>query len=187
MKLSLFMNVLLISTLSIFAVSCGKDKKKSSSNNNGYYNNLAGTVLTGSQAQTNLQTYLSAVESNQSIIGPISVQKVRYSCTSKELFGINFLPYQSCSSSNLSPEVVYVYANAVRSSIKPALTTILTPPAGYTLGNIAQSGNIVVIQHFMGSEIYEITLDLGRHAAVNPVQIKDSANKRVEYVVYPNY
>jgi hypothetical protein len=185
MKLSLFKGVLL-ATMIVAAVGCGKDSKPS--NSNGYYSNLTGTITSGAQAQTNLQSYLSSVETNQNIYGPVQVSKVRYSCQSKDLFGINFLPYQSCSSSNLPVQTVMVAQGQIRSQINPALATVLTPPAGYTLLNINQSGNIVVIQHAMGTEVYEVTIDMNRHSAVNPVQIKDSANKKIEYVLstYPS-
>lgn len=191
MKLSLFSHVLLASVM-IFAAACGKDSKKSGSSS--YYNPFLSNgvsstaTATGQTAINNLNSYINGVETITSLVGAINVQSSVYSCKTKDLLGISFLPVTSCSYSSSS---VYRYAvpNAARSAQNPALAGILTSPSGYTLGNVVQYGSLIVVEHYKsGSTIDTIqyTVMLNRHAVSNPVQTKDTANQRIEQVVYPS-
>ncbi len=69
--------------------------------------------------------------------------------------------------------------------VYPALANVLVSPAGYTLGNISKYGNIVTVEHVMGTETIQYVVDMSLHAASNPYQVKDSAAKRIDYVLQP--
>lgn len=188
MKTSLFKNVLFVSLFAVLAISCGKDSKKSSNNGQNYYNPyLVGSTATssGATAQAALQNYINAIETKTNIQGVINVQKGKYSCKDGHILGISFLPYQNCSYSQGTTEPVYVYLNMARGTIHPALANVLVSPAGYTLGNIIQYGNVVVVEHVMGVETIQYVVDMSLHAASNPYQVKDSAAKRIDYVLSP--
>ncbi len=187
MKLSLIKNVLFVSLFAVLAVSCGKSSKKGGSDNNLYYNPyIAGQpAVTGATAQAALQNYINAVETKTNILGVVNVQKGKYSCNDGHILGISFLPYTNCSYSQGTTEAVYVYAGQARGVIHPALAQVLTSPAGYTLGNIAQYGNVVTVEHVMGTETIQYVIDMTLHAASNPLQVKNSAAKRIDYVLSP--
>jgi Flp pilus assembly protein TadG len=188
MKLTLFMNVLLISTLSILAVGCGKDKKKS--NNDQYYYNPYVTgqqpTASGATAQAALTNYLNAIEPNQSLLGSVVVQKSRYSCTTKDFLGISFLPVNLCRYSQVSNPAAYVVLNQPRRLVNPALNNLLVPVGGYSLGNIVQYGSLIQIEHYLGNETIQYTIEMSRHAISNPTIIKDTAAQRIDSVVYPS-
>ncbi len=193
MKLTLFMNVLLISTLSLLAVGCGKDKKKSSSNNDQYYYNPYVTgqqpSAIGAAAQAALQNYINAVETNNSLLGAVNVVKSRYSCRTKDFLGISFLPVNLCSYSQISSQV-YATPGVARGVMNPALNSLLVPSNGYSLGNIVQYGNIVQVEHVLPGatiETIQYTVELNRHAVSNPTIIKDTAAQRIDSVVYPTF
>ncbi len=192
MKLSLFMNVLLISTLSVLAIGCGKDKKKTKGNDQYYYNPyVVGQAPTayGATAQAALQNYINAVETNNSLIGAVNVVKSRYSCTTKDFLGISFLPVNLCSYSQVSSQV-YATPGVARGVMNPALNSMLVPSNGYSLGNIVQYGNIIQIEHVLPGatiETIQYTVQLNRHAVSNPTIIKDTAAKRIDSVVYPAF
>ncbi|MFL5784389.1 MAG: hypothetical protein ACJ76H_07275 [Bacteriovoracaceae bacterium] len=195
MKLSLFSNVLLASML-VFAASCGKDSKKSHNDNlYGYYNPYIAGQAPSAQGQTainNLTAYINGVETNSSLVGAVNVVKSVYSCKTKDLLGISFLPLNYCSTSQSS---AYKYATPgqTRLSMNPELGTLLTPPAGYTLGNVVQYGtayaSVIQVEHYMNSgsgiDTVQYTVELNRHAIVNPTIKKDTAAQRIEQVVSP--
>ena len=194
MKLSIFFKVLLISSLAFVAVGCGKDAKKKSGQDYNYYNPYTSGGVTstptasGQTAIANLNNYINAQETNSSLIGPVNVLSQRYACKNKELLGINFLPYESCSYTSVSVQR-YATPGAVRSAQNPSLAGVLTSPSGYTLGNVVQYGNLVVVEHYLqGATIetvqYSILLD--RHAVSNPVMTKDTVNKRIDQVYSPS-
>jgi hypothetical protein len=177
----------------MFAASCGKDSKKHGDNNNlyGYYNPyIAGQSpsASGQGAINNLNSYINAVEVNQSVVGAINVVKSVYSCKTKDLLGISFLPYNYCSTSQSS---AYKYATPgqTRLAQNPELGGLLTPPAGYTLGNVVQYGSIIQVEHYTnngsGIDTVQYTVELNRHAISNPTIKKDTAAQRIEQVVYP--
>lgn len=186
MKLSLFMNVLLVSSLAFVAVGCGKDKKKKNGNDlyYGYYNPLVGgPTVTGQQAIDSLNSYVNAVEP-KFIFNQIIINKKRYSCSTKDFLGINFLPYTKCSSSNLPTEYSYSAQNQSRLSINPLLGSLLTPAAGYVRGNVSQQGQYIFIDHVSpnGYDTIQYTIDTTQHADVNPIQVKDTALQQIDYV-----
>ncbi len=191
MKLTLFSNVLLASML-VFAVSCGKDSKKKSKNPYyNYYNPYVSQVPTaqGTQAITALNNYIGSNESNNSLIGPVQIIKQRYSCVSKDFLGIDFLPYEKCSYTQVSSQV-YAQPGVARSTLNPVLATLLTPSNGYTLGAVIQYGNIIKVDHVLQGAVIETiqyTVELNRHAVSNPTIVKDTAAKRIDTVVYPNF
>lgn len=195
MKLSLFMNVLLISTLSLLAVGCGKDKKKSSNNSQNYYNPYIvgqAPTFTNGQALTNLQAYVNGVETNNSYIGYVNVMKQRYSCKTKDFLGISFLPYDLCSYSQIN-EPLYATPGQVRSSAfnNPGLLKVLNPVNGYVLGNVIQYGSgvsaIFQVDHVLNTgtaiETIQYTVESSRHSVSNPTIIKDTAAKRIDTVL----
>lgn len=191
MKLTIFANVLMASMM-IFAVSCGKGSKGGSSSSS-YYNPYlsngvtSGSTATGTQAIANLNTYINAVETITSLVGPINVVSQKYSCRTKEFLGINFLPYQYCSYSSVSSSK-YAVPNATRAAQNPALANLLTPPSGYTLGNVIQYGTLITVEHYKSGstiETIQYTIMTNRHAVSNPVQTKNTESQSIEQVVYP--
>lgn len=189
MKLSLIGNVLLASMM-IFAVSCGKDSKKKKNPYYNYYNPYVSQVPTanGQTAINNLTSYVNAQETNQSLIGPVNVVKQRYSCESKDFLGIDFLPYDYCTYKQVSTQV-YAQPGVSRSAMNPVLATLLTPSNGYTLGAVVQYGNIIKVDHVLNGatiETIQYTVELNRHAVSNPTIVKDTAQKRIDTVIYPS-
>ncbi len=189
MKLSLLSNVLLASMM-VFAVSCGKDAKKKNNNPyHNYYNPYVTQVPTaqGATAIANLNSYVDAIESNNSLIGPVNVVKQRYSCETKDFLGINFLPYEKCTYTQVQNQV-YAQPGVARSAMNPILATILTPSNGYTLGNVIQYGNVIKVDHVLQGatiETIQYTVELNRHAVSNPTIMKDTAAKRIDTVISP--
>ncbi len=193
MKLSLFSNLLLASMM-VFAVSCGKDSKKKDGGNYNYASPYSGSgvsssaTATGQTAINNLNSYINGVETITSLVGAINVQSYKYSCSTKNLLGISFLPMTSCSNRTVST-MRYAVPNATRSAQNPTLAGVLTSPSGYTLGNVIQYGSLIVVEHYRsGSTIDTIQyhIMLNRHAVSNPYEIRDTANQSIEQVVYPS-
>lgn len=192
MKLTIFSNVL-IASLMIFTVSCGKGSKGSSSSSSYYNPYLSNGVsstatATGQTAINNFNSYINAVESITSLVGPVNVTSSKYACKTKDLLGISFLPYQSCSYSTVSVSR-YAVPGATRAAQNPGLASLLTPPTGYTLGNVIQYGTLITIEHYKtGStiETVQYTVMTNRHAVSNPVQTKNTASQSIEQVVYPS-
>jgi hypothetical protein len=178
------MNVLLASMM-IFAVSCGKDSKKKNNNSYPFFNNLQTPV----QSSANLTQYLDGNETKTNLIGAVNVVKQRYSCSTKDFLGIDFLPYEKCSYSQISNQL-YAQPGIPRKTLNPALAEILVPANGYTLGAVMQYGSIVTVDHVLNNgstiETIQYTIDLNRHAASNPVIKKDTAAKRIDTVIYPS-
>lgn len=188
----LFSNVLLAS-LMVFAISCGKDSKKKGGSDPYYssynpyvtYNPYVSgqqPTATGSAVKTTLQNYINAQDSNQSIYGIIRVSKTKYSCG--DLFGISFI--KTCSNKSAPTEDVTVVLGRTRGENHPILTTLLSTPSGYSGTNYVQYGNVIYVQHLNGSYSLEYAVDLNRHSAVNPVQMKDTYNQKLEYVTGPS-
>lgn len=189
MKLSIFMNMLLVSSLAFVAIGCGKDKKKKGGSDNqfcynGYCSQLVGGPVTGQGAIDALNAYVNAIEPKFTNSPQIIIQKKRYSCSTKDFLGINFLPYQKCSSSNLPTEYSYPAQNQTRLAFNPLLGTLLTPVGGYTRGNVYQQGQYIFIDHVSpnGYDTIQYTIDTAQHAEVNPIQVKDTALQQIDYV-----
>lgn len=187
MKTSLFANVLLASFM-VFAVSCGKDKKKKSSFDYGYYNPyMTGQVYDSTQSTANFNSYLNSIEPKV-IYSQVVIKKKSWTCTTKEFLGINFLPYEKCSSSNLPDVYGYAAQGQTRANINPSLASLLTPSAGYSLGNVFQQGSYIFIDHLSsnGYDVIQYAIDLNQHALVNPIQVKNTALKKIDYVYSSN-
>ncbi len=190
MKLSLFSNVLLASML-VFAVGCGKDKK-SSKGSDYVYNNpyVTGATNVGATALTNLQSYINGNETSTSLIGAVNVVKQRYSCTTKEFLGINFLPYEKCSYNQVS-SYLYATPNVARLMNNPDLQKVLNPTNGYAMGNVVQYGSVFKVEHVLNTgsaiETIQYTIESNRHSVVNPTIVKDTVLKRIDTVVSPAY
>ncbi len=195
MKLSLFMNVLLISSLAFVAVGCGKDKKKKG--NDPYYNyygNAFGLgqqqiTATGAQALANLNTYLNAAETNNNLVGPVNLVKQRFACTTDDFLGINFLPkVETCRYSQVA-SYVYALPGAQRIA-NPNLAVVLSPANGYIMGAVVQYGSVFTVDHVLPSAVnqtIQYTIDTNKHSAVNPIIVKDTAAKRIDSVISPLY
>jgi hypothetical protein len=188
MKLSLLSNVLLASMM-VFAVSCGKDSKKKSNNPYyGFYNPMmGGQVITGQTAKNNLNTYVNAVEPKV-IYSQIIIKKKSWSCSTRDFLGINFLPYEKCSSTDLPDFRGYAQQGQTRVTINSFLGELLTPAAGYTLGNVYQQGPYIFVDHVSsnGYDTVQYAVDTNQHAHVNPIQIKNTELKKIDYVYSSN-
>ena len=176
MKLTLFMNVLLISTLSILAVGCGKDKKKSKSDNL-YYNPYFGGS-TGGQAVNSLNSYLAAQET---LPLPFSVAAVPvvYKLQTGDGCSTVLKIFQFCNSWNTDVDyenaIVNITPNLVRSSY-PGISQAMNPVAPAYLVGVYQTGTSYDVYHALSgsNKLIRYTISTTVHAGLNPVRIEDS-------------
>ncbi len=185
MKLSLFMNVLLISTLSVLAVGCGKDSKKKNNNNDYYYNPYlsGGSVVQGEQAVNSLNTWMGATETRPTPFGLPAVSllyavRVGDGCSEKSFLGLKFNICSSFGNNNITyppAEIVTVPANLMRSAY-PKMAAIMNPVAPTYLVGVYQYGQYFDVYHAVqGSQkLVRYTIDTNLHAGLNPREVEDS-------------
>ena len=167
--------------------SCGGSKGGGSSSSSSS-SSSSNVVASGSTAETNFKTWAAGTETLSLSSYQINraVQSMS-SCTTKKFLGIS---YQYCTAGNTSTTLERSYVSsmsgAVRSSYS-SIANIVTPPAGYSLVQINQTGNYYDIYHVETSsnKLVHYIIDTSLHAAKNPL-IEENAVTSTKKQFYSN-
>lgn len=190
---SLFSNVLLAS-LMVFAVACGKDGGKKNNGYSNYYNPYVGSgTVSGGTAFQNFTKYMDEVDSRSINLPALQIVKRVDSCKTKELFGIDALKYQVCTFSSPTGdqnETSFVNVqNGLKRSAYPQMQEILTAPAGYALINVVQQGRYFHVFHanVATNKLKIYTIDTNLSAQVNPYRVEDNDSGKIKTLLSPLY
>lgn len=180
MKTSLF-NSLLVASLLVFAVGCGKESKKSSGvAYPSLYNQ--GLSVTNQQAVANVTAWYNGVQEGTGLLGAVTIKKTQYvinnaqNCVEKKFLGI---PYQYCTYSNTQPtgtELSSTVANLYQDGIainargNTELNGVFNGSNG-TLINAVESGSIAQLD-FLRTDgtMVSFIIDRNYHSGLNPVK-----------------
>jgi hypothetical protein len=180
MKTSLF-NSLLVASLLVFAVGCGKESKKSSGV---AYPSLYNQGLTANNQQTvaNVTNWFNGAQEGTRLMGPVTIKKIQLAansgqnCTQKTFLGI---PYQYCtysSTSNQGTELSSVTASlfqdgiAINAKGNTELNNVFNGSQG-TLINATESGMVAQLDFLQADgTIISYIIDRSYHSRLNPVK-----------------
>ena len=193
MKTTWFKSALVLTTLALFAVGCGKDGGGSSGGSAGNIPGSNNLTSSGSAASTAATNWYNGTAEGSTVMGTVvQVQRIKFSTTSsssgqnceeKKFLGI---PYYYCTSSSnnssgSNQEVVSTANvntrtnNTVRINTKSnsELAKVFNGSAG-TLVNASQSGNEFKLAFLNeGSSIVTTyTINKAYHSQINPVRIE---------------
>lgn len=183
MKSSFFNSIILASIL-VFSVGCGKSSKSSGSNT-GAYTNLynPGLTQTSQQVLEKNTAWFNAAAEGQMITGTRTVIKTQYSanttptCTNRTFLGI---PYTSCtyssgssSGTELSRSTQYLFQDgrAISAKGNAELNAIFSGTHG-TLINAIDTGAYSSQMDFLRGDgtIVSFIIDRNYHSLLNPVR-----------------
>ncbi len=180
MKTSLF-NSLLVASLLVFAVGCGKDSKKS---NGVAYPSLynQGLSANNQQAVANITSWFNGAQEGQALLGTVTIKKIQLptssgqNCVEKKFLGI---PYQYCTYSSttsqgteLSSTVASLFQDgrAINSKGNIELNNVFNGSNG-TLINAIEQGLVAQLDFLRADgSIVSYTIDRNFHSGLNPVK-----------------
>lgn len=181
MKTSLF-NSLLVASLLVFAVGCGKENKKSSGV---AYPSLYNQGLTANNQAVvqKLTTWYNSNQEGSGLLGAMTIKKTQYvlnnaqNCTQKTFLGI---PYQYCSYSNTQPagtELSSVTASLFQDGIainargNTELNNVFNGVNGTLIGAADLSASASQLDFLQADgTIVSYVIDRNYHSGLNPVK-----------------
>lgn len=195
MKTSLF-NSLLVASLLVFAVGCGKDSKKS---NGVAYPSLynQGLSTNNQQVVANITNWFNGAQEGPALLGAITIKKIQLpsnsgqNCTQKSFLGI---PYQFCSyttntsqGTELSSTVANLFQDGIAINAKgnTELNSVFNGSNG-TLINAVEQGLIAQLDFLRpDGTIVSFVIDRNYHSGLNPVK-KSTISQGVKTEIITN-